>query len=181
MSLYLELKDTFTKIHFFGLGFIQVDTLNGDRYHFYTDTLSGGGNSVESKHTHRYSFTSDILSGCLIQDIWEERVGYDYAVTYNTCGRVVGGVVPESYTATLHLSEVMKNYQGSEYTITPDIIHSVRAVDTITKLKRDLTATTDFAKVYNLKHAQINCPFSHEVSEEVLWNQVELMCKEAKL
>jgi hypothetical protein len=182
MRLLEELKNSYTKIHFFGLGFIQIDTLGGDRYHFYTDTLSGGGNSVESKHTHRYSFTSEILSGCLTQDLWEEREGCDYEVTYSTCGRSLDDTkIPESYLATLYLSETTNNYKGSVYTITPDTIHSVRSINTITRLKRDLSCTTDFAKVYNLKHAKVNCPFSHEVSETVLWDQVELMCKEANL
>lgn len=64
------LKDNCEKIHYFGLGFVQLKMKNPKiRYHFYNKELSRL-TPTEEIHNHRYAFESRILAGELDQIIY---------------------------------------------------------------------------------------------------------------
>lgn len=169
------LKENHIKIYYFGLGFIQVDTNKGERYHFYTTKLKG--NNVESIHTHRYSFYSTVLKGCLIQDYWKE-INHTllYTKTFNNCGCPTEVVPPEYTKVGLQLLSSVKMSSGSEYFIHKDTIHSVNfEEDTITVVDRILGDKEAHAAVYNKDGDDIVCPFM-KIKDEQLWNIIEEMC-----
>ena len=67
-----QLIKNYYKIHFFGLGFIQVKVSDSTRYHFYHKDLPA---FTDHPHNHRYNFTSTCLKGRLKHNLYEVK-GY---------------------------------------------------------------------------------------------------------
>lgn len=82
------LKSHCTLIHYFGLGFVQLKLRDGRRMHFYTESLPAivGDDDV---HNHRYDFTSQVLSGYLVQHIYRVVPGDTHTLEQESCKKKV--------------------------------------------------------------------------------------------
>lgn len=179
--LYHYLRNNAHKIHFFGLGFIQIKINDHERWHFYVPELP---RFVEDPHNHRYDFESQIIYGMLTQAIFEVVEGKTHLLDVETCGRKI---TPEfevfksqNYPKEVGLKRLTATtmVEGSAYSISADTLHTVKCSGpTITKLRRS-TPFKDYAEIVRPKFANKNCPFSKQVPEDKLWSIVEKYASE---
>lgn len=175
------LKSVSTKIHFFGLGFIQVKQDERTRFHFYSKDLPA---FVENPHDHRYFFTSEVKKGTLRNWIWK---------THHHCGSLEGRAHMDVLQRPVSCStdpverEVANRGQGilvnahrvskfdvdegASYFMDENTFHQVEVVKypCITRVNRSLILKP-LAKVILLREEA--CPFSQEIDETRLWEVV---------
>ena len=160
------LKSNHTKVHYFGLGFIQLVLDESTRMHFYTQELPPI-TSEEEVHNHRYDFTSTIMYGYLEQDIYSIIKGDTHLKEMETCkegSKATGDPVP----CSVALSSTHAYYEGCQYFISHETFHRVRADNCITLLRRS-EYKKDLAEVVRPVGAAKICPFGQKIGEERLW------------
>lgn len=166
------LKANHTKIHYFGLGFIQLKLTPEFRLHFYTKKLPAIVGD-EDIHDHRYYFSSHVLKGTFNQKIFQMRQGDDYELEYDSCQE---GCKPEKIGECSFKLLTLSNYSaGSGYYIDENTFHQVFSDDAITLIYRPHNHTKPKARVAHKKGTPKVCPFSKKVPEEVLWEIVKEM------
>jgi hypothetical protein len=172
-----SLKENTTKIHFFGLGFIQIKLGDTYRIHFYNKSLPAI-TAEEDVHNHRYDFTSTVFSGEFSQEIFAVDSGDTYVLEMESCKE---GVSANSEPKICGIKKMMTQTftQGSSYHISHEVFHRVKSDNAITFLKRG-EIKKDFAEVIHERTAPKVCPFSKKISEEELWNIVGKMLEDAK-
>lgn len=166
------LKQNHQAIHYFGLGFIQVKLNNEYRLHFYCEELPPIIGEEEI-HNHRYNFTSVVLKGQLIQDIFQLIPGDKYILEDESCQE---GCHPTTAPTFCDFKLLCSNTynQKSDYFIDHETFHRVNTDNCITMLSRS-PYKKEFAKVARLKDAAKICPFSQKIAEPELWQIVEHM------
>jgi hypothetical protein len=171
------LRKQSTAIHYFGLGFIQIKLGQTYRMHFYTDTLPVLVGE-EEVHTHRYDFTSHVLSGLLHQEIFLLTKDDTHSCEAESCKE---GVVSNREPFSCGIRSITKQLfsEGSSYSICHDVFHKVKGSEAITLLERT-PAIKEYAEVVRRKEAPLVCPFSKKVPEELLWDTVILMLAKAQ-
>lgn len=178
-NLYEYLKSNVQKIHFFGLGFIQVKMNDKERYHFYSPELTAFV-PPEEIHDHRYGFMSTVLKGSLSQDIYGFEVSpreTDYELRYVSCDPEYKAPTEKCFVNPELLSRVHLN-RGSQYTLSEKSFHKVLpiACNTITYLQRE-NKIKPFARVISSAKEEV-CPFSKDLPEEELWTWVKRIIEE---
>lgn len=165
----------YKKIHWFGLGFIQLKIDDKQRIHFYTDKLPRT-TTEEEIHNHRYNFTSTIVRGTLKQNIYEVNV-YDgftesntHWLTEETCKENDKRGFP-TYPCDIKLALSEKYKTGQSYYIHHDTFHQVSSNDAITLVKRG-EYQKEFANIIFPVGMKPLCPFSVKRSENELWEIV---------
>lgn len=170
------LQKSHTKIHFFGLGFIQVKMNDDSRYHFYHPELES---FVENPHNHRYYFTSTVIRGSLRNHIWgftthQEIQGDVPAVLrYESCDPTKP---PPDTKCPVRVKKISSFdiHAGSSYYMDSDTYHQVERVGDapcVTHLVRG-PKVDDWAGVICLEGKEDLCPFSRNLSEDDLWRIV---------
>jgi hypothetical protein len=176
MKLEMDwLRANCTKLHYFGLGFIQLKLDKEHRLHFYTMRLPAVIGREEI-HNHRYDFHSQILKGYLKQDLFQTVQGNTHTVEDESCQE---GVKPEGHFPSLCgvlLTSSHMYYEGSEYWVDHNTFHRVESNFGITHLTRG-DYKKEFAKVMRLAGADKVCPFGVKVEEKNLWEIIEEMIK----
>ena len=131
-----DLKKDCVKIHFFGLGFIQIKLNSLRRWHFYSSKLPA---FVEHPHDHRYIFTSTIHFGRLTQRVygwWEplDETEATHDIFSVNCNEGEAPILSVKNVAIeQHIS--MDLTVGSSYTLRDDLFHTVESFqDSITEL-----------------------------------------------
>lgn len=166
-----SLRENCQKIHFFGLGFIQVKVSETERFHFY-DKSWPSIMSEEEIHSHRYNFKSHILKGSLIQRLYDVKPNGDQYDKF-----VVGctGSAPEVYKGSFSARMTSEHHYaaGSWYEIRPEVFHRVTAFHCVTHIIRSTDAPLVDACVLRLKRDRHVCPFSVNVPEEQLWQRLQ--------
>lgn len=176
------LKSVSTKIHFFGLGFIQVKQDERTRFHFYSKDLPA---FVENPHDHRYFFTSEVKKGTLRNWIWkshhgaygllEGRAHMDVMKRAVSCAPTAAereaankgqGVLVNAYRVSQFDVD-----EGSSYFMDENTFHQVEVTKypCVTRINRGMVLKA-FANVLLLKEE--SCPFSQEIDEARLWEIV---------
>lgn len=174
------LKKHCQKIHFFGLGFIQIKISESHRWHFYSFVLPA---YVEHPHNHRYAFKSTIYRGTFSQviyapdlhsenpthELWEVscKEGEASRRVYGDWGCRPKPLFQTNLTA------------GDSYAIDKDTYHTFEALElgegiTIVERGPPVKAT---ANVLQPIGEPLICPFSQKYEEEYLWSIVEDMLK----
>ena len=184
-----ELKKQCKKIHFFGLGFIQLKLNDHLRLHFYTTKYSPIVEDTEI-HDHRYDFTSKVLLGGLSNRTYSHQTikatikviqslnlnnPYPHLLHEVSCdpNRPIKNKEPIECIITTPYSKWYD--KGDIYTLFHNQFHKVRTdEDTITLLLRS-GYKQEFAHVIRKKGDKETCPFSKQVPEEELWQIVEEM------
>ena len=167
------LKKRHTKIHYFGLGFIQIKLTQNTRIHFYTDLLPPIIGKEEI-HNHRYDFTSIILFGNLTQETFTITNGNTHIQQDESC---IEGETMKDTIGTycgVSLSGIQNFAQSSSYFIDHTTFHRVYSNNAITFLERS-DYKKEFAEVLRPKNISPTCPFSKKVPEEELWKIVEMI------
>jgi hypothetical protein len=167
------IKTNCTKIHPFGLGFIQVKLNDSERMHFYHPDFQ---REREELHNHRYDFRSTIIRGVLYQEI------YEFCNTRET-------LIPPTHElyetdCLSHKEEVVIQGQGipmleysgyhsvgSEYSLPHSSLHRVEAQSCVTFLRRGakVKATAQVVREIGTVPA---CPFSEKIEESQMWEMV---------
>lgn len=174
------LRKTGARPHFFGLGFIQIKVTANQRYHFYHPELMANV-PEEELHDHRYDFTSRVIAGELINEIWgfrEDDEGKDLMALVS-CDPTKP--LPEDAPVLRGRSGHVVTFAtgaGCEYSINRDQFHRVRAERAVTYLERG-PVVKDFARVIRREGAAEVCPFAVELSEAQCWEMMaELLGQE---
>lgn len=183
-----ELPDWLQENHYdklmFGLGFIQVKVDEHTRYHFYHPELESIMDEEEA-HDHRYGFKSEILKGCLRQEIYNVRVlpGAFFIDEYEWNAQAVScdpdNPVPSNHTyyfatgCQVQSSIIIESAAGSQYEIYKDTFHKVLPTrePTVTRVTREVPSK-EFARALRKYGAKEVCPFEPNMKEEELWEWV---------
>jgi hypothetical protein len=175
-----KIKKQCQKIHFFGLGFIQLKLNERERLHFYTTKFSSIISDLDV-HNHRYDFTSQVLKG--------ELRSYQYLFEPNNSGLGAYTKEFESCNPDIKIDKRPVNgdikHNGNrfvgvdeQYFMDHTWFHKVRVEkDTITYLQRS-EYKKEAAEVIRHNLSELVCPFSKQVPEEELWSIVENMIEE---
>lgn len=170
------LKERCKKIHYFGLGFIQVKVSDTERYHFYTNKWPA---TNEEPHTHRYEFRSRILKGSLLNTVYTVCAGDEYEKMRVSCdpANPLKDLTNEFVGAFPSIR--MSLVAGSVYIQRPELFHTVKGYGAITHIQRPSEeGRSDFAEVLKARHRPRVCPFSTVIPESDLWAEVEKMLSE---
>jgi hypothetical protein len=160
------IKNQCSKIHYFGLGFIQLKFPDHSRLHFYVDD-----GKLESIHTHRYDFRSIVIRGEIIQELFqvtldekgENRVGLVDCRTPNT--------KPQLSRCSVECDFHVEIPAGGEYSIRRSRFHRVMGkAGTVIPNRVNIS---EYAQVINPS----GCPFANPGDPESLWKSVNDICK----
>ncbi len=163
------------KLHYFGLGFIQIKLNDTERLHFYDPRLPGI-TGLEEVHDHRYGFISYILKGSLTNRLYGLNLSDTHVVSSVSCDPQVSAPLDSRRTGLVEYA-VHTYTEGQSYVMTADMYHRVEAVSCISYLTRT-HKTKEFARVIRPERAPVVCPFSKQVPEEELWEIVGEMLGE---
>jgi hypothetical protein len=170
------LKNNAQVIQYFGLGFIQIKLNDFERVHVYTKELPAIID-IEDIHNHRYSFTSYILSGSFVQEIFEIVEGDTYVLRNESCSEG-NNLENKGETCGIRFNNKHIYKKGDQYTVDKDTFHRVFSHDAITYLVRE-KPSKEFAQVVTKQDSPHVCPFSKKVPENELWSIVEKSLKKA--
>lgn len=182
-----ELKNKCQKIHFFGLGFIQLKLDEKFRLHFYHPELPA---FVDEPHNHRYSFKSKVLKGELINSIYKIKIIYNaniehelrqdlFIINDESCKKEEikkedGQCYSNIYCKIDKICEI-KTLENSEYFLHKDEYHTIKPIGpTITLIER-FEIEKEYAQVIKKINSVSICPFSKEIPENELWNLIRSM------
>jgi hypothetical protein len=176
-----KLRDAAAKANavpaWFGLGFVQLKLTHQTRVHFWHPECTKDI-PPEEIHDHRYDFTSKVLFGELVHNV--------YGFEYNTRGKfemfeescepgkrvdplpIFRGDIVQlgSYTLTA----------GSSYTFKKDQFHNNESRKAVTFLTRG-EVEKDFAHVIRPRNGIRVCPFSVQKSPAECWSIIEDLTK----
>ena len=176
LNKYLDinyLQKHCTKIHAFGLGFIQIKLGEKERVHVYTPEVTLTSDEEEI-HNHRYDFKSTVLKGSLKNKIY--KISPSDKGTFTLVDEACNPDVPKSKNQIL----VLKPLLISEFTTTAnysyfldkDTFHQVQAEKgTITLVERG-PVIKDMAQIVFSNKQIPTCPFSVNLEESQLWDIV---------
>ena len=129
------LKENATDIYYFGLGFIQVKIGDNIRYNFYHPKLTPCFVHNETVHTHAYDFKSEILKGCLNENLY--AIEPTIKSTRYFCRIDCCGGHEKLFKARTVIRHSKKYNQGQSYTRFSDELHRVFVSQpTITKVTK---------------------------------------------
>ena len=164
------------KIHYFGLGFVQVKISSSRRWHFYHPDFRG---FVDAPHDHRARFSSKVVRGTLDQVFWvpgkfgEEGPGQFIPYRYDNCTGEDGDVPPGARVWVERVKT--RTEEGSSYLMPLGLFHQVIPLleqgPVVTLIDRG-PRVHSFARILDVGDEGV-CPFSQRISEEDCWRIVE--------
>lgn len=177
-----DLKKRCTKIHYFGLGFIQIKLGDRQRLHVYTKELPPIVNEEEI-HDHRYDFRSLVLHGNFHQELFIRTKGSEYVEEYETCTEIKEFSTDRGDDKQSNYNVIKTGEQwfstGSSYYISSDCLHRVSSDEAITLLSRGGYTKTRACVLRKNTDTKI-CPFSKRIDEDTLWSIVETVLHKAQ-
>lgn len=167
------LKQNCSKIHAFGLGFIQIKLDEIFRVHVYTKEVTLT-TQEEEIHNHRYNFKSTVMQGVLknkLYQVKEDALGNCLMVN-EACNP---NLPKDNSFITVQEPILISEFntgQGQSYFIDKDVFHQVEALEgTVTLLERGPVVKTN-AQIIHPRGINLTCPFSVNKSEAELWEIV---------
>lgn len=177
MKQYLDifyLKEHCSKIHGFGLGFIQIKLGEKERVHVYTQKIKTTS-QPEEIHNHRYDFTSHILKGSLVNKLYQVTpdLDGDFLLVNESCNPLIPKNLNQVKVKTPVLMGEFITQSHQSYFLQKDVFHQVSAEEgSISLVRRGEVIKENAQVVYPAKQISI-CPFSYTYSEEELWQIVK--------
>lgn len=161
-NLIRYLKENAEDIIEFGLGFIQVK-IDNYNYNFYTNKVPKFSNHDEP-HNHQTDFVSEILSGTLVENIYQLKKGH------YTIDCVCGDESVKLKDVDYDFVETLTHTKGTLYYREKDIFHSVASDNAITKVCKFGSKTDAFVFGNTTE-------YQSEKTKEQLWDIVTDMCE----
>lgn len=160
-----------TRIHYFGLGFIQIKLDWAHRVHVYTPELESIV-PIESVHNHRYTFESAVLSGHFEQEIWDVDAssGGPFMLEDDSCQE--GYKSEKQYRCSMRLNSRHTYSPGDRYLLSHETFHRTLPSKAITLLTRNEYSKA-VAQVVRSVDSDKVCPYSKKISEADLWDIVK--------
>ena len=150
----------------FGLGFIQIKISDDTTMNVYLDDIFKFDDS-DRPHSHQRSFHSEIISGELIEYLYDVAIVDDGKSAYCGCGDVDK---PINHRYKYRLKEMYSYMTGDNYFRHKDYFHSVSGKHgTITLITKDMMESHDAIVISDKKG---NNELNHYSNDE-LWNMVE--------
>lgn len=173
------LLKNYTKIHFFGLGFIQLKLNDKSRMHFYHPELPP---FVDEPHNHRYDFKSKVLKGKLINSLYNIKINFvdeqDYIIKNVDCihdSIINDELFKQTIPCSINKICDIITYENSEYFLNKEQFHTITTnVPTITYIER-FNITKKYAQIVVKNNFEEKCPFSKIINENELWDLVRSM------
>lgn len=181
MKLNIDnLRKECKKIHAFGLGFIQLKVSDESRFHFYVPEVNKTGGDTEA-HNHRYRFTSIIVKGSLINELYVFKPTQfgKFLMVDESCSKDRPASTKDPVRGRLEMLASHEMTKGSIYTMFEDTLHMVRTKRAITFLQRPSGPYKEFAQVVHHESLDLTCPFTANLPEKDLWEIVEREVKSA--
>lgn len=177
MKQYLDLnylKTHCTKIHGFGLGFIQIKLGDHERVHVYSKKIKITS-SAEEIHNHRYDFTSHVLKGVLVNKLYQviPDINGSFLLVNEACNPLIPKHVDTLKVKEPSLMGEFTSQENMSYFLHKDVFHQVEAEDGTISLVRRSDVVKSMAQVVYPENQTNICPFSHTYSEEELWSFVK--------
>lgn len=165
------------KIHYFGLGFIQVKLNDSSkRIHYYSDIfpITVGEEEI---HNHRYDFSSEIVKGTFINKRYEIIEGNTHILSDESCNPK-NKIISEEKLVSIKLSHhneyrSLPN-QPVTYGMRHHVFHTVSSKDAITVLQRS-EYKKDNAQVIRPVGVDLICPFSENLKMSKLLEHIEYL------
>lgn len=160
------IKNNAVSINAFGLGFIQIKLGNDTSINVYMNDIFKFSDS-DSPHSHQRDFHSKILSGELIEYLYDVSIVKDGISAYCGCGDTEKDV---NHRYKYRLKEMYAYKQGDSYFRGKDEFHSVSAQhSTVTMITKDMKSSHDAIVISNETVKLKN----HSYDDSTLWNMVE--------
>ncbi len=163
--------------HWFGLGFIQMKLNESERIHFWHPELQADV-PEEEVHDHRYDFTSTIVAGELVHEVYGFRGNLDRDIADHELVHVSCDphkAVPENLLkpriGELDLYGTHTMVAGSRYFFPARRFHKTKPSRAVTLLTRG-PIQHEFARVIRPIGSLPVCPFSNPKSVSVLWDYI---------
>ena len=167
-----KLKNNYIKLHYFGLGFVQLVVDEDIRYHFYNVSIKNKRTNEEI-HNHRYNFQSKVLKGNLKENIYDVCQGNTHFIENESCGKDLDNIPNNVINCSVILLGNLQHKEGDNYFRAFNSFHTVDYHEnTITRLKRS-KIITDYAQIIRENGAEKTCPFSTKISEADLWDIIK--------
>lgn len=177
MNKYLNLdylQKNCSKIHSFGLGFIQIKLGEKERVHIYTNKIKTT-TKEEEIHNHRYNFKSTVLKGVLNNKLYQvnEDINGPFLLVDEACNPDLPKSEKKIKVSLPKLICDFDTGKGQSYFIEKDTFHRVEALEdnTITLVRREPTVK-DMAQIIYPENIILDCPFSVNLDEKELWKIV---------
>lgn len=173
MNQYLDidyLKKNYTKIHGFGLGFIQIKLGEVFRVHIYTSKVSLT-TQAEEIHNHRYNFKSTVLKGLLTNKLYQINPSPtgEFILVDEACNPNIPKTQHHVTVDTPKLISEFKTPINTAYFLDKDTFHQVESQEgTITLVERG-PVVKPMAQIVYPKNQINTCPFSSNLPEAELW------------
>lgn len=156
---------------YFGLGFLQLKVNAHTRYHFWHPHLVTTVDAEEI-HDHRYDFTSHILKGLLVNDLYAFTPDPDgqWERSYVSCDPTdpIDPATFEPERGIARLTGIFHMPEGSHYIFKAKEFHRTHTGMAITRVERG-PVTERFAQVVRPVGATPVCPFEKKMSEDEVW------------
>lgn len=174
-----SLKRDVRKIHYFGLGFVQVNISESARYNFYHPRVPA---FVDEPHDHRYNFVSRTKKGTLLNSIWViDDLGQLTGTLRNESCRKDVPPVGEPVPVRLSNTVSFGTHLDMSYALRHDVLHTVEPLlkfgPVITYVERG-PIVKEFARVFVKEGHEKVCAFSKNLPEDELWDIVNECLKE---
>lgn len=167
------LKNKAISIKEFGIGFIQIKLDNIQYINLYTDKVPLFSNS-NAPHNHQEDFISRILSGAIVETMYDVFEGENGQSAFCGCGNT-DSIITEKYSYIVKSINI--HSQDEIYYRAKEDFHSVIASENTITLVTKVNPDNNHDAIiiankseYNTKH-----------TKEELWSIVEQMLNEEKL
>lgn len=158
--------------HWFGLGFVQLKLDEDRRLHFWHPS-AGQITPEEELHDHRYDFTSRVLAGEMIHEVWDWHpdADGDHEMLEVSCKPGVAANPEPVGRGWVTMSGRHAMRQGESYSFKAGLFHRGSAHRAITFLTRG-PVVSDMARVIHPIGMPSVCPFSAPRTEAECWDMI---------
>jgi hypothetical protein len=181
-------KEYGTEPYWFGLGFIQLKLNDTVRMHFWLPEIPHP--EREEIHNHRYDFTSTVLAGHLMHEVWHLnslitanalRAFTEWEIFETNCAPNKEGTVETVTPCTVSKVGEFSLAAGSIYAFPHTSFHTTEGTKfAITHLTRVLPKTLEFASVIKKRGTATVCPFAEKLPTDLCWQYIEAALRKGR-
>jgi hypothetical protein len=179
-------KEYGTDPYWFGLGFIQLKLNDTSRMHFWLPEIPHP--EREEIHNHRYDFTSIVLAGHLMHEVWNlDGIGglvpelFDWEIFQTACAPNKEGTVETATGCGVTKVGEFSLSAGSIYSFPHTSFHTTEHTKfAITHLTRVLPKSLEFASVIKRRGTPSVCPFKEKLPTDLCWQYIDAALQRGK-
>jgi hypothetical protein len=177
-----------TDPYWFGLGFIQLKLNDTARMHFWLPEIPRP--EREEIHNHRYDFSSIVLAGHLMHEVWHLDAvksqtttvqEQDWEIFETNCAPNKEGTVETVTPCSITKMGEFSLGAGSIYAFPHTSFHTTEGTRfAITHLTRVLPKPLEYASVVKRRGAETTCPFKEKLPTDLCWQYIEAALRKGR-